>query len=123
MTKKSQLFVAPLCPECKKPMKPELLDVTNFNDPSSTYVFNWCCITEHEGTWLSIEEEKETTMTDWRKIAGDLYDELRVRGLQSASGDCIFRHSLSDSDTKDCLLAFELAEEQEAREKMEAEND
>ena len=62
-------------------------------------------------------------MSDWRKIAGDLYDELRVRGLNGGYGDCIFRHSLSGSDTKDCLLAFEMAEEHEAREKMEAEND
>ena len=56
-------------------------------------------------------------MIDWRKIAGDLYDELSVRGLNGGYADCIFRHSLSGSDTKDCLLAFELAELQEALEK------
>ena len=50
-------------------------------------------------------------MTDWRRIAGDLYDELRVRGLNGGYADCLFRHSLSGSDTKDCLLAFEQAEE------------
>ena len=55
-------------------------------------------------------------MIDWKKIAGDLYDELSVRGLNGGYADCIFRHSLSGSDTKDCLLAFEQAEESEAQE-------
>ena len=55
-------------------------------------------------------------MINWRKIAGDLYDEHRVRGLNGGMGDCLFRHSLSGSDTKDCLLAFEIAEAQEAQE-------
>jgi hypothetical protein len=62
-------------------------------------------------------------MIDWRKIAGDLYDELSVRGLNGGYADCIFRHSLSGSDTKDCLLAFELAELQEALEKEQMPNE
>ena len=52
-------------------------------------------------------------MTDWRRIASDLYDELSGRGLNGGYADCLFRHSLSGSDTKDCLLAFEQAEELE----------
>jgi hypothetical protein len=52
-------------------------------------------------------EELTAELKRWKDIAGDLYDELSVRGLNGGYADCIFRHSLSGSDTKDCLLAYE----------------
>ena len=50
-----------------------------------------------ERDWLLIEVDK------WRNIAGNLYDELRVRGAE-----CLYRH---DDATKDCVKDFELADE------------
>ena len=52
-------------------------------------------------------DELTAELKRWKDIAGDLYDELSVRGLNGGYADCIFRHSLSGSDTKDCLLAYE----------------
>ena len=40
----------------------------------------------------------------WRNIAGNLYDEMRVRGAE-----CLYRHN---DATKDCVKDFELADEQ-----------
>jgi hypothetical protein len=38
----------------------------------------------------------------WRNIAGNLYDEMRLRGA-----DCLYRH---EDATKDCVKDFELAD-------------
>ena len=40
----------------------------------------------------------------WCNIAGNLYDEVRLRG-----GDCLFRH---EDATKDCVNDYELADTQ-----------
>jgi hypothetical protein len=39
----------------------------------------------------------------WRNLAGNLYDEMRVRGAE-----CLFRH---EDDTQDCVKDFEIADE------------
>jgi hypothetical protein len=40
----------------------------------------------------------------WRNIAGNLYDEIRVRG-----GECLYQH---EDKTKDCVNDYELADTQ-----------
>jgi hypothetical protein len=40
----------------------------------------------------------------WRNIAGNLYDEMRLRG-----GECIYLH---EDETKDCVNDYEVADEQ-----------
>ena len=49
-----------------------------------------------ERDWLQIQVDK------WRNIAGNLYDEMRLRGA-----DCLYRH---EDATKDCVKDFELAD-------------
>jgi hypothetical protein len=43
----------------------------------------------------------------WRNIAGNLYDEMRLRGA-----DCLYRH---EDATKDCVKDYELADELSAQ--------
>ena len=50
-----------------------------------------------------IIEAVNTDVEKWRTIAGNLYDEMRVRGAE-----CLYRH---DDATKDCVKDFELADE------------
>ena len=40
----------------------------------------------------------------WRNIAGNLYDEMRLRGA-----DCLYRH---EDATNDCMKDYEVADEQ-----------
>jgi hypothetical protein len=49
-----------------------------------------------ERDWLQIQVDK------WRNIAGNLYDEMRLRGA-----DCLYRH---EDATKDCVNDYELAD-------------
>ena len=51
-----------------------------------------------ERDWLLIQVDK------WRNIAGNLYDEMRVRGAE-----CLYRH---ENLTKDCVNDYELADKQ-----------
>ena len=47
-------------------------------------------------------------VTDWKKIASHLYDELRVHGIS----ECVFNHKgLCGSDVNDCIKDFERADE------------
>jgi hypothetical protein len=49
-------------------------------------------------------------MTDWKEIAGHLYDELRLRGA-----DCLFNHaSFCNCKVTNCIAEFELADERES---------
>jgi hypothetical protein len=57
-----------------------------------------CQALARERDWLQREIEK------WRNIAGNLYDEMRVRGAE-----CLYKH---EDATKDCLNDYELADEQ-----------
>jgi hypothetical protein len=43
----------------------------------------------------------------WRDIAGNLYDEMRLRGA-----DCLYRH---EDATNDCMNDYELADELSGR--------
>lgn len=46
-------------------------------------------------------------VTDWKKIAGHLYDELRVRGIT----DCVFNHKdMCGCDVVNCIDEFEMAD-------------
>ena len=49
-----------------------------------------------ERDWLLLQVEK------WRNIAGNLYDEMRLRGA-----DCLYRH---EDATNDCMNDYELAD-------------
>ena len=51
-----------------------------------------------ERDWLQIQVDK------WRNIAGNLYDEMRLRGA-----DCLYRH---EDATNDCMNDYELADTQ-----------
>jgi hypothetical protein len=51
-----------------------------------------------ERDWLLVQVDK------WRNIAGNLYDEMRLRGA-----DCLFRH---EDATNDCMNDYELADTQ-----------
>jgi len=53
----------------------------------------------HKGIIETVNPDAEK----WRNIAGNLYDEMRVRGAE-----CLYRH---DDATKDCVKDFELADE------------
>jgi hypothetical protein len=55
-----------------------------------------CQALGRERDWLQIQVDK------WRNIAGNLYDEMRLRGA-----DCLYRH---EDATKDCVKDFELAD-------------
>ena len=50
-----------------------------------------------ERDWLFLQVDK------WRNIAGNLYDEMRLRGA-----DCLYRH---EDATNDCMNDYELAED------------
>jgi hypothetical protein len=54
-----------------------------------------------ERDWLLVQVDK------WRNIAGNLYDEMRLRGA-----DCLYRH---EDATKDCVKDYELADELSGR--------
>ena len=51
-----------------------------------------------ERDWLLAQVEK------WRNIAGNLFDEMRLRGA-----DCFYRH---EDATNDCMNDYELADSQ-----------
>jgi len=51
-----------------------------------------------ERDWLLVQVDK------WRNIAGNLYDEMRLRGA-----DCLYRH---EDATNDCMNDYELADAQ-----------
>ena len=51
-----------------------------------------------ERDWLLLQVDK------WRNIAGNLYDEMRLRGA-----DCLYRH---EDATNDCVKDYELADTQ-----------
>ena len=48
MTKQSQLFIAPLCPSCKKSATYNFIEVTAFGDPTESYVLEWWCRKGHD---------------------------------------------------------------------------
>ena len=50
-----------------------------------------------ERDWLLLQVDK------WRNIAGNLYDEMRVRGAE-----CLYKH---EDATKDCVTDYELADQ------------
>ena len=54
----------------------------------------------HKGIIEAVNPDVEK----WRNIAGNLYDEMRVR-----NAECSYKH---DDATKDCVKDFELADEQ-----------
>ena len=54
-----------------------------------------------ERDWLLVQVDK------WRNIAGNLYDEMRLRGA-----DCLYRH---EDATNDCMNDYELADELSGR--------
>jgi hypothetical protein len=54
-----------------------------------------------ERDWLLVQVDK------WRNIAGNLYDEMRLR-----AADCLYRH---EDATKDCVKDYELADELSGR--------
>lgn len=58
----------------------------------------------HEAMRRAFPENQQIESDKWRKIAGNLYDEVRLRG-----GDCLFRH---ENATKDCVNDYELADTQ-----------
>jgi len=58
----------------------------------------------HEAMRRAFPENQQLESNKWRNIAGNLYDEMRVRGAE-----CLYRH---DDATKDCVKDFELADEQ-----------
>ena len=55
---------------------------------------------------MAIGRERDSLLIQvkkWQNIAGNLYDEMRVRGAE-----CLYRH---DDATKDCVKDFEIADE------------
>ena len=70
------------------------------NNPQEEYnrLHDHCQAIARERDWLQREVDK------WRNIAGNLYDEIRVRG-----GECLYRH---EDKTKDCVNDYELADTQ-----------
>ena len=57
-----------------------------------------CQALGRERDWLLVQVDK------WRNIAGNLYDEMRLRGA-----DCVYRH---EDATNDCMNDYELADTQ-----------
>lgn len=51
-----------------------------------------------------ITEAVAPSVDKWRNIAGNLYDEMRLRGA-----DCLYRH---EDATNDCMNDYELADTQ-----------
>ena len=51
-----------------------------------------------------ITEAVTPSVDKWRNIAGNLYDEMRLRGA-----DCLYRH---EDATNDCMNDYELADTQ-----------
>ena len=58
----------------------------------------------HEAMRRAFPENQQLESDKWRKIAGNLYDEMRMR-----AAECLFRH---EDGTKDCVKDYELADEQ-----------
>jgi hypothetical protein len=58
----------------------------------------------HEAMRRAFPENQQTESDKWRNIAGNLYDEIRVRG-----GECLYQH---EDKTKDCVNDYELADTQ-----------
>jgi len=69
------------------------------NNPDESYnrLHDHMMAIARERDWLLLQVEK------WRNIAGNLYDEMRLRGA-----DCLYQH---EDATKDCVNDYELADE------------
>ena len=48
ITKESNLFIAPICPSCKKSGTYNFIEVTSFGDPTESYVLEWWCRKGHD---------------------------------------------------------------------------
>ena len=61
-------------------------------------------------SWQDLIQVGRESMTDWKEIAGHLYDELRLRGA-----DCLFNHaSFCNCKVTNCIAEYELADERES---------
>jgi hypothetical protein len=58
----------------------------------------------HEAMRRAFPENQQLESDKWRNIAGNLYDEMRLR-----AADCLYRH---EDGTKDCVNDYELADAQ-----------
>jgi hypothetical protein len=58
----------------------------------------------HEAMRRAFPENQQLESDKWRNIAGNLYDEMRMR-----AAECLYRH---EDGTKDCVKDYELADEQ-----------
>jgi len=58
----------------------------------------------HEAMRRAFPENQQLESDKWRNIAGNLYDEMRLRGA-----DCLYRH---EDATNDCMNDYELADTQ-----------
>ena len=65
------------------------------------------CLLDYKNAIASnlISPRFELSLVDkWKAIAGNLYDEMPVRGKNAGYEDCLFKHK---DGAKDCLLDYE----------------